>query len=353
MTDYLLTFDTTGSMFPCLAEVRRRVEEMVKKLFHFDPLANIAIMAHGDYCDARTSYVEQHTPFCGSNQIKYLLDFIETVGKTDGGDYAECYEYVLFTAKHLDWSSSERVMVMFADAYPHSMSDPQNTMHLSWMDEAKALAAKNVKICAVQCLANKTASAFWKDLAGLTGGYHLRLHQFENAVETILAITSKQSGRLEEYQEELELDARMNRGLAEIFASLGSTRAVETKYVAAVRDGLIPVPPTRFQVLTVPFTTDIKGFVLSTGANFQKGRGFYEFTKSELIQENKEVVLRDRNTGDLFSGEDARNMIGLPFGERGVVKPTFFNQYEVFIQSTSSNRKLIKNTKFLYEVEHL
>ena len=84
---------------------------------------------------------------------------------------------------------------------------------------------------------------------------------------------------------------------------------------------------------------------------FQKGKGFYEFTKSELIQEYKEVVLRDKATGDMFSGEKARQMIGLGMGERARVKPAYLDQFDVFVQSTSYNRKLIGGTRFLYEVD--
>ena len=53
----------------------------------------------------------------------------------------------------------------------------------------------------------------------------------------------------------------------------------------------------------------------------------------------------------MYTGGEARNFIGLPFGERGKIKPKLFDEYEVFIQSTSSNRKLMPETKFLYENE--
>ena len=70
-----------------------------------------------------------------------------------------------------------------------------------------------------------------------------------------------------------------------------------------------------------------------------------------MIQEHKEVILRNKRNGDMFSGAEARNFIGLPFGERGTIRPKLFDEYGVFIQSTSSNRKLMPNTKFLYENE--
>ena len=88
-----------------------------------------------------------------------------------------------------------------------------------------------------------------------------------------------------------------------------------------------------------------------SGAKFKPGKGFYEFTKSELIQENKEIVLVNKRTGDMFSGDQARQMIGLPRGTRGTIRPVRLHDYDVFVQSASHNRKLLSGTRFLYENE--
>ncbi len=48
-------------------------------------------------------------------------------------------------------------------------------------------------------------------------------------------------------------------------------------------------------------------------------------------------------------------MLGLPYGERGKIGPRNLTgdiqEYDVFVQSTSWNRDLMPNTRFLYEVE--
>ena len=71
----------------------------------------------------------------------------------------------------------------------------------------------------------------------------------------------------------------------------------------------------------------------------------------KLIKKQKEAVLRDRGTGDMFTGNEARDKIGLPFGTRGKVNPVTLVKFDIFIQSTSSNRKLKSNTLFLYEAK--
>jgi hypothetical protein len=129
--------------------------------------------------------------------------------------------------------------------------------------------------------------------------------------------------------------------------------------VASTAKGLSPVPAGRFQVLDVDVEAAIADFVRSQGASFRKGRGFYELTKAEKVQGYKEIVLMDKATGDIFNGDEVRTILGLPpqagrkDAEREDVKlkPVDLEKWHVFVQSTSSNRKLVAHTRLLYEVE--
>ena len=55
--EVVFSFDTTGSMYPCLTQVRRRIKNTVTRLMNEIALIRIGIIAHGDYCDERSSYV--------------------------------------------------------------------------------------------------------------------------------------------------------------------------------------------------------------------------------------------------------------------------------------------------------
>jgi hypothetical protein len=55
-TDICISFDTTGSMYPCLTQVRRNVNELITRLFNEVTDLNISIIAHGDYCDKGRPY---------------------------------------------------------------------------------------------------------------------------------------------------------------------------------------------------------------------------------------------------------------------------------------------------------
>ena len=74
-------------------------------------------------------------------------------------------------------------------------------------------------------------------------------------------------------------------------------------------DTLAEVHKERFRILQVPKRCTIKQFVLSNNLEFKVGRGFYEFTKPEIISHRKEVVLVDKKTGQMFTGKDACRMI--------------------------------------------
>jgi hypothetical protein len=337
-------------MYPCLTQVRRKVKETARRIFRDIPNVRIAIMAHGDYCDAGSSYVTKSMDF--SNNIEAICRFIDTVGQTNGGDAPECYELVLHQSKSLSWRAGvKKALVLIGDDEPHGSSYPGNTKHIDWKNELRLLLEAGIHVYGVHAMPGirQHSKWFYQAIAKETGGYYLTLDQFSAINDILLAIFYKQSGdaELRNFQKEVQKARRMSRNMASIFSQLGGLTIV----IEEERPGLVPVPAGRFQVLEVDSDQAIKDFVLEQGLTFKKGRGFYQFTKTETIQEHKEVVLMDKNTGDMYNGDEARETIGLPYGSRGRIKPATLDQFDVFVQSTSVNRKLIGGTLFLYEVD--
>lgn len=97
--------------------------------------------------------------------------------------------------------------------------------------------------------------------------------------------------------------------------------------------------------------TDITSFVQShINGGYQIGRGYYQLTKPEEIQSHKDVVIGEKRTKKLYGGDEAKKLIGIPSGP-GVtvkVKPGNHGDYDIFVKSTSTNRKLVRGTEFLY-----
>jgi hypothetical protein len=345
--EIVFSFDTTGSMYPCLAQVRRTVHATVARLAKEIPGIRIGIIAHGDYCDAGSTYVTKALTL--TDDVDAVARFVEKVGPTGGGDAPECYELVLHEARGFGWTPGyKQALVLIGDDVPHGPA--QNPKKLDWRTELDALGAAGVTVYGVQCLNRRHATPFYQELARKSGGFHVALDQFAHVTDMLVAVRLNQGGgaeAVERFEAEVRADGRMNRGVDGIFNAI----LRRTRSAAYEPTDLRAVPPGRFQVLSVDRAMVIKDFVLENGLTFKTGRGFYEFTKTETIQGNKEVVLMDRGTGDLFSGEQAREMLGLPPGATVRVKPASLEKYAVFVQSTSYNRKLTSGTRFLYEVE--
>ena len=58
--EIVLHKDTTGSMRPCIAEVRKKIESGFTKLFKEMPDLRIGLGANGDYCDRGDTYVTKY-----------------------------------------------------------------------------------------------------------------------------------------------------------------------------------------------------------------------------------------------------------------------------------------------------
>jgi hypothetical protein len=91
----------------------------------------------------------------------------------------------------------------------------------------------------------------------------------------------------------------------------------------------------------------IRDFVQAQGVTFTKGCAFYQLNKTEEVQDYKQIAIRDKQKGAVYSGFAARDMLGLPQTGTCKLAPGQHGQYEIFIQSTSTNRKLVKNTNVL------
>lgn len=157
-----------------------------------------------------------------------------------------------------------------------------------------------------------------------------------------------------------EAGERMRRGLDSFFdARRGGKQSVTgffktdmTKIsVQDVSDNLVDVSD-QFKVWKVVGDgAIIAPFVdgqLAGKAKYEKGKGYYELTKSELVQAKKEIAIMDSKSGAIYCGMAARSVLGLPDGAAFKVKPGEHGNFAVFVMSTSLNRVLVKDTRLLY-----
>lgn len=93
----------------------------------------------------------------------------------------------------------------------------------------------------------------------------------------------------------------------------------------------------------------IRDFILRRRTRYLKGSAFYQLTKTEpRVGPNKILAVRDRSTGVVFAGKEARTMLGLSSVDNIRLHPGDHGNYDLFIQSESVNRKLVAGTGVLY-----
>lgn len=80
-----------------------------------------------------------------------------------------------------------------------------------------------------------------------------------------------------------------------------------------------------------------------------KGCAFYQLNKPEsAVQDYKKILIRDKTTQAIYYGAAARQMLGLPTWGTIKLAPGQHGNFDVFVQSTSVNRKLVAGTSLIY-----
>lgn len=118
---------------------------------------------------------------------------------------------------------------------------------------------------------------------------------------------------------------------------------------ADVRSNLDNVA-SKVKIFTVKKEEDISTFITrETSQPFQPGTAFYQLTKTESrVQPDKVILVMEKGKKEVWSGYAARRLLGLPVGAHCRVKPGNHSKFDIFIQSKSTNRKLVRGTNVIY-----
>ncbi|KAJ8320927.1 hypothetical protein KUTeg_002514 [Tegillarca granosa] len=235
------SFDTTGSMSSCIEEVKGRLQDMIQRLQADIPGIRIAVFAHGDYCDKGRTYVTKYIDF--STDVAELCTWVKSVEATGGGDSDECYELVLHEVQSLSWTpGTKRALVMIGDADPHEPNYGMNKKKLNWRNETEKLAEMAVRIYSVECRGYSSPTDFYQTIADKTSGKRLKLEQFANIFDFIMAICYREKG--DEFLHDYEKEVRsrnpktgIHKDLDSMFGELRDDEKMDTS-----KPGLTKVP---------------------------------------------------------------------------------------------------------------
>lgn len=129
-----------------------------------------------------------------------------------------------------------------------------------------------------------------------------------------------------------------SRGIKNLFSLENPSNSEITRNLKGLNYG-------QFRLYDVDEKIRIDQFIENvTGRAYKLGEGYYQLSKPEIIQPQKQVAILNKH--GLFIGDEARQLLGLP-DEHVKVGPNHNPDYTIFIQSTSNNRNLMPNTKLL------
>lgn len=164
--------------------------------------------------------------------------------------------------------------------------------------------------------------------------------KWDTSVEGIREVGGKIKAATDNFMTARSTGVRSSKSIFDMSAANLNRKVVQTV--------LSELPPNKYQVLDVynGAPDQIRDFVQRHGLHYRMGMGYYQLTKRESIQTNKQICVYEKATGRVYSGQQARNILGLPDQEVRV-SPQDNPEYDVFVQSTSVNRKLVPGTKLL------
>ena len=134
------------------------------------------------------------------------------------------------------------------------------------------------------------------------------------------------------------------RGSKSIFNLADAVANINKQVVA---NALNRLSSSQYKLADVRAESPIRDFVEQVMRRpYQQGSAYYQLTKSEKVQAQKAIALYDVKSRTVYTGAEARNLLGLPDHEVKVA-PASHPDFWIFVQSTSVNRKLVPGTKLL------
>lgn len=114
-----------------------------------------------------------------------------------------------------------------------------------------------------------------------------------------------------------------------------------------VATNLDELASNQYMILPVHQKKRIDEFVKSwNGGEYRVGSAYFQLSKPEKIQNYKQVIIREKSTGKVYAGANARQMLALPDYEV-TVDSASHPRFDIFVQSTSVNRNLVAGTQLI------
>lgn len=140
---------------------------------------------------------------------------------------------------------------------------------------------------------------------------------------------------------------RGERGTNKLFSTGPEAVNAQTVTEKVKVGDLEPLPINKYSLVPVPVVgAEIRPFVQEAGLPYKPGCAFYQLKNTVTIQGTKEIAVVDKKTDKVYVGKGARDLVGLS-DQTERRKANKNDQFDIFVQSKSVNRKLIVGTRLL------
>lgn len=198
--DMVIAFDTTGSMYSYIGQVKNHVSGLVPQLLKDNPNMRIGIVAFGDYCDMKSA-----TVFRNAYQVLYptdnekdIISFVKNAKNTSGGDGDEFYELVIKKiTEETPWREDATKTVLFiADANPHkvgySYGNIVQNAQIDWKEEARKASEKGIQFDTISI--HGSSYGWYEELAHITDGIYTEFRSSQKTSDYIKTVAYARGG---------------------------------------------------------------------------------------------------------------------------------------------------------------
>lgn len=319
-----LVVDSSGSMIPYVSNVRQYIKEQV------DSLRNNDVKVLFTLYSFNTTLTQ-----ISDSAVDIQTNDIDTSGyKAEGGTALSDAIYTVLTNNFS--VKQPNLLVLVTDGEENSSSTKPTVIR--------------------DLIKRAIATDYWTiAIAGPTGSKLALQRIYTSIPEGCITEWEVSSKGMEVYS---SMNAVSNQAMLNTVRS-GATRS-SNYYVtptlpttkAAVKSTLVDVS-NKFGMYAVVNNATDEELVVSTYVTkklkkkFAIGDVYYQHTKRETIQDYKNIIIMDKSTNKLYSGDEVRNILNIPENTTVKLEPSCSNKYTLFIRSTSFNRKLVPGTTIL------
>ena len=110
-----------------------------------------------------------------------------------------------------------------------------------------------------------------------------------------------------------------------------------------------------FKEYQVEEKCSVKDFTKANGLEFIKGKVFYKLVKKEKVQNYKNVIVKRKSDGSCITGDSVKALLEIK--DKKVLNVSLdsidYPDFDIFIQSTSHNRKLDAGSSILFQLKDI